>query len=73
MQILSSVFIAAVVLLAGAGPVHAQQLVYGKSVSSAVSAAGGKKVCRKLVTSGTRFAEKVCLTKAEWEKVEAQG
>lgn len=73
MQLRSTVYIAAAVLLAGAGPAQAKQPTNGKSVNSAAPATGETKVCRKLVTSGTRFTEKVCLTKAEWEKVEAQG
>jgi len=40
--------------------------------SSANSTAGEKKVYRKLVTSGSRFTEKVCLTKEEWKKVDAE-
>ena len=31
-----------------------------------------KKVCKLLQTSGTRMAERVCLTKEEWKKVEQQ-
>jgi len=57
------------VLLAGNVPAQAQQLGNG---SSANSAAAEKKVCRKLVTSGTRFTEKVCLTNEEWKKVDAE-
>jgi len=33
-------------------------------------AKGEKKVCKRLETSGTRMAERVCLTKEEWKKVE---
>ena len=29
-----------------------------------------KKVCKRLVRSGTNARQKVCLTKAEWKKVE---
>jgi hypothetical protein len=31
-----------------------------------------KKVCKRLATSGTRMAERVCLTKQEWQKVEEE-
>ena len=31
-----------------------------------------KKICKRLETSGTRMAERVCLTKDEWKKVEQQ-
>jgi hypothetical protein len=34
------------------------------------SADAEKKVCKRLETSGTRMAERVCLTKDEWKKVE---
>jgi hypothetical protein len=69
MQPRSITYLVVSVLLAGAGPAHAQQMGNG---SSANSAAGEKKVCRKLVTSGSRFTEKVCLTKEEWKKVDAE-
>jgi hypothetical protein len=70
MQIHSTMVLAAV-LLAGTVPATAQQVGNGKSASSTAPAASEKKVCRKLVTSGSRFAEKVCLTKAQWEKIDA--
>ena len=31
-----------------------------------------KKICKRLATSGTRMAERVCLTKQQWEKVEQE-
>ena len=31
-----------------------------------------KKVCKRLETSGTRMAERVCLTKEQWQKVEEE-
>ena len=31
-----------------------------------------KKVCKRLATSGTRMAKRVCLTEDEWKKVEEQ-
>ena len=33
-------------------------------------AKGEKKICKRLETSGTRMAERVCMTKDEWKKVE---
>jgi hypothetical protein len=30
-----------------------------------------KKVCRRLKTSGSRMAERVCLTKEQWKQVDA--
>lgn len=32
-----------------------------------------KKICRKLTTSGTRMEKRVCLTKSQWAKIDAQG
>lgn len=29
-----------------------------------------KKICKRLAVSGTRMADRVCLTKEEWKKVE---
>ena len=29
-----------------------------------------EKVCRRLVTSGSRMTTKVCLTKLEWKKID---
>ena len=74
MQIRSTISLAAALLLAGTVPAQAAQ-ANGESAKQAQAkpAAGEKKVCRKLVTSGSRFAERVCLTKEEWKKVEAQG
>ena len=40
------------------------------SPDGASAAAAEKKVCKRLVRSGTNAREKVCLTKAEWKKVE---
>jgi hypothetical protein len=41
-------------------------------VTDSDQASGGKKVCKRLPTSGTRLAERVCLTKEEWKKVEEE-
>ena len=46
----------------------------GKSAGAVtVAETGEKKICKKLARSGTRMAEKTCLTKSEWKKVEAEG
>ena len=34
--------------------------------------AADKKVCKRLETSGTRMAERVCLTKEQWKKVDEE-
>jgi hypothetical protein len=31
-----------------------------------------KKVCKRLATSGTRMAKRVCLTEDQWKKVEEE-
>jgi predicted transglutaminase-like cysteine proteinase len=41
--------------------------------SGASAEAGEKKICKRLENSGTRMKnDRVCLTKAEWRKVEDQ-
>jgi hypothetical protein len=70
MQMRSTVYLVAATLLAGAAPAHAVQ-ANGQSAGKAqnASANGEKKICKRLATSGSRMAERVCLTKAEWKKV----
>ena len=44
-----------------------------KAVAQAPKAADAKverKICKKIETTGSRVAEKICLTKAEWKKVD---
>jgi len=41
-----------------------------KSSSDGASAPAEKKVCKRIIRSGTNAKPKVCLTKAEWKKVE---
>jgi hypothetical protein len=41
-------------------------------VAEAKTPDSGKKICRRLVVSGTRMADRVCLTKDEWKKVEEE-
>ena len=31
-----------------------------------------KKICKRLATSGTRMADRVCLTKEQWKQAEDQ-
>ena len=72
-------YLAACLLAAGSVPSHAETVASlgteQAKTSGATSAAGSaeKKICRKLVTSGSRFADRVCLTKEQWKKVEAEG
>ena len=39
---------------------------------AAAQAAGEKKICKRLATSGTRMFKRSCLTKEQWEQVEEQ-
>lgn len=76
MQMRSTVFFAAAMLLVGSVPAHAVQAngqAAAKSEVKSTSTSNEKKICKRLATSGTRMAERVCLTKEEWKKVEAQG
>jgi hypothetical protein len=75
MRLTSIVSLSAALLLAA--PVAAQGTTQaGTTSSSAAQAAkpaeAEKKVCKRLATSGTRMAERVCLTKQEWQKVEEE-
>ncbi|HWH17394.1 MAG TPA: hypothetical protein VNT77_03525 [Allosphingosinicella sp.] len=42
------------------------------AASSDAAPKAEKKICRWLNKSGTRMDEKVCLTKAEWKKIERE-
>jgi hypothetical protein len=40
-------------------------------VQESAAAAGDRKICRRLQNTGTRLRnDRVCLTKAEWKKIE---
>lgn len=75
MRIISFATIATALLITG--PAFAQG--NGQAAAAATTAAAAaqatkpkqdEKVCKRLETSGTRMAERVCLTKEEWKKVE---
>jgi hypothetical protein len=75
MRLTSIVSLSAALLLAA--PAAAQGTTQaGTTSSSAAQAAkpaeAEKKICKRLATSGTRMAERVCLTKQEWQKVEEE-
>lgn len=58
-----------------AAPATAQNTTQaGAAASTAAQAtkatADEKKICKRLAVSGTRMADRVCLTKDEWKKVE---
>jgi hypothetical protein len=75
MRLTSIVSLSAALLLAA--PVLAQSTTQAGTASTSAAQAAKpadveKKVCKRLAMSGTRMAERVCLTKQEWEKVEEE-
>lgn len=73
MRLTSIVSVSAALLIAA--PVAAQGTSQAGTASASAAqvakpADAEKKVCKRLETSGTRMAERVCLTKQEWQKVE---
>lgn len=76
MRIISTAALAAVLVVST--PAFAQNSSQAATAATASAAQPSKaateekKVCRRLETSGTRMAERVCLTKDEWKKVEQQ-
>ena len=78
MRIKPAYFIVAF-LAAGSMPANAagtsnttqSQQAPAKSDARSVSADSAKKICRQVETTGTRFTERVCLTKAQWKEVES--
>ena len=76
MRIIPTAALAAVLLTSA--PAFAQNSSQAATAATASAAqpskaaAEEKKVCKRLETSGTRMAERVCLTKEEWKKVEQQ-
>jgi hypothetical protein len=68
-QILNT-FAAAALLTAGAAPAFARTQDSQGSASDGASAASEKKVCKHFHNTVTRLGrERVCLTRAEWQKV----
>jgi hypothetical protein len=43
-----------------------------QQATSEAPAPAAKKICKRLAVSGTRMADRVCLTKQEWAKVEEE-
>ena len=75
MRLTSIVSLSAALLLAA--PVAAQGTTQAGSASTSAAQVAKpteaeKKICKRLATSGTRMAERVCLTKQEWQKVEEE-
>ena len=76
MQRGSTFFLAATLFVAGTIPAHANAAgspgASDKAASpTAVAADAEKKTCKRLVVSGSRLSQRVCLTKSQWKKVEA--
>ena len=76
MRIIPTAAMAAILILST--PTFAQNSSQAATAATASAAqpskaaAEEKKVCKRLETSGTRMAERVCLTKDEWKRVEQQ-
>ena len=74
MRLTSIVSLSAALLLAA--PVAAQSTsqagTASASAAQATKPAAEKKICKRLAVSGTRMADRVCLTKQEWEKVDQE-
>ena len=81
MRLTSVVTLSAALLLSSTAMAQDKKLA-SNEVASRVSnqaadettapASAEKKICKRLATSGTRMAERVCLTKQQWEKVEQE-
>ena len=66
---------AALLLLAGASAAPAAKTAQGeaaKSADASAGAAGAKKICRRLETTGSRLGSRTraCHTKEEWKQIE---
>lgn len=83
MRLTSVVTLSAALLLSSTAMAQDKKLASNEQASARVTnqvaaepeaapAPADKKVCKRLATSGTRMAERVCLTKQQWEKVEAE-
>ena len=81
MRLTSVVTLSAALLLSSTAMAQDKKLA-SNEVASRVSnqaadettapASAEKKICKRLATSGTRMAERVCLTKQQWEKVDEE-
>jgi hypothetical protein len=76
MQRGSTFYLAATLFVAGTIPAHANAAgTPGASAKAesqnSVAAEAEKKTCKRLEVSGSRLRQRVCLTKSQWKKVEA--
>ena len=65
-----SLIIAAAAVAFAASPAVANGTKAADAAEAPKAAKAEKKICKRLETSGTRMAERVCLTKAQWDKIE---
>jgi hypothetical protein len=76
MQRGSTFYLAAALFVAGTIPAHASAAgtpgASAKAPSTAVPAEAEKKTCKRIEVSGSRLAQRVCLTKSQWKKVESE-
>ena len=82
MRLTSVITLSAALFLSSTAMAQDKKLASNEQVASRVSNQAAdetaaptpveKKVCKRLATSGTRMAERVCLTKQQWEKVESE-
>ena len=72
MRLTSIVSLSAALLIAAPAAAQGSSQAGTAAATAAQSKPAEKKICKRLATSGTRMAERVCLTKEEWKKVEEQ-
>jgi hypothetical protein len=72
LAILSSALLIAVPAAARTGVPTQTASAQVTQVAEAKAPADEKKICKRLAVSGTRMADRVCLTKEEWKKVEEE-
>jgi hypothetical protein len=82
MRLTSLVTLSAALLLSSTAMAQDKKLASNEQAASSVGnqaadetkapAPTEKKICKRLATSGTRMAERVCLTKQHWEKVDEE-
>lgn len=80
MRLTSIVTVSAALLLSSTAMAQDKKLAANEQPSASAPyqataeapVAAEKKICKRLVTSGTRMFERVCLTKQQWEKVEEE-
>ena len=80
MRLTSIVSLSAALLLSSTGHAQDKKLASNEQPSTSATyqapaeapAVVEKKICKRLSVSGTRMADRVCLTKQEWAKVDQE-